>query len=239
MHAPSVTNTFFTSHIWLWPLSTDVFGRAPSAPYPLVNHQTGRIVLLYCLISVAPIASSISVAVTTMSFCMFSSFSLYVQLMRSAGIPHAVNQILVDRDVILVSREHFAEAAEVHLPRPRSPISDFLNCRAEARHLRAALPPTARPCPRSHSRAGNPSARFHVAETGHIDRIRPAADLAPILRPRKRADAPPSMMWSIRFVASSPLVLPSPFGNSAVAELRRMRVDSSAEAQRKTTFALT
>src|SRR5437762_3598891 len=42
--------------------------------------------------------------------------------------------------------------------------------------------------------------------------------------------APPSMMWSIRLWPSSPLVLPSPLGNSAVPELSRMRVDSRADA---------
>src|SRR5271167_3073860 len=47
-------------------------------------------------------------------------------------------------------------------------------------------------------------------------------------------DAPLPMWWSMRLWPSSPLLLASPLGNSVVAELRRMRVDSNVDAQRKT-----
>jgi len=47
--------------------------------------------------------------------------------------------------------------------------------------------------------------------------------------------APPPMMWSIRFFPSSPLLLAKPLENSGVAELRRIRVDSNVDAQRKMT----
>src|SRR5260370_9223236 len=42
----------------------------------------------------------------------------------------------------------------------------------------------------------------------------------------------------MRLWPSSPLVLARPLGNSGVAELRRMRVDSRVEAQMKKTRAL-
>src|SRR5260370_30935108 len=42
----------------------------------------------------------------------------------------------------------------------------------------------------------------------------------------------------MRVWPSSPLVLARPLGNSGVAELRRMRVDSRVEAQMKKTRAL-
>ncbi len=51
--------------------------------------------------------------------------------------------------------------------------------------------------------------------------------------------APPHLMWSIRFLPSSPLELASPSGYSGVAELNRIRVDSSAEAQSKIVRART
>src|SRR2546425_12760260 len=50
-------------------------------------------------------------------------------------------------------------------------------------------------------------------------------------RPRGGPLAPPPLGWSIRVRPSSPLELASPLGNSGVAEFRRMRVDSSADAQ--------
>src|SRR2546428_13074046 len=50
-------------------------------------------------------------------------------------------------------------------------------------------------------------------------------------RQRRVPLAPPPMVWSIRLRPSSPLELASPLGNSGVAEFRRMRVDSSADAQ--------
>src|SRR5205807_1954994 len=49
--------------------------------------------------------------------------------------------------------------------------------------------------------------------------------------------APPPMMWSMRFLPSAPLEFASPVGKRGVFELRRMRVDSSVEAHRKTTRA--
>ena len=90
MHAPSVTNRFFTSWHWLWAFKTDVLGSRPMRAVPISwIVRPGGLSSTNGLTSLAPAASSISAALTDMSLSSLRSLSLHWQWMRSVGTPHA------------------------------------------------------------------------------------------------------------------------------------------------------
>ena len=84
MHAPSVTNTFFTSWHWLCAFNTDVFGSRPIRAVPISwMVKPGGFSSTNGAMSRAPAASSISAAVTDMS-C--SSLRSLEEIVEASGI---------------------------------------------------------------------------------------------------------------------------------------------------------
>src|SRR3954471_21320191 len=92
----------------------------------------------------------------------------------------------IDRDVILVTRQHLAESVEAHLPGAQIPDQRFLEARAESWHPRAAIPSRAlRSSLESIPALEIGVLRLDVSESRNVDRIGTTPNFAAILRPRQ------------------------------------------------------
>src|SRR5581483_3402327 len=90
MHEPSVTNRLATSCAWFHELSTDALGSFPMRAVPISwIAKPGALSSIKVWISSAPAAASISAAAMDASFISAHSFSPYLQVIFSAGMPHA------------------------------------------------------------------------------------------------------------------------------------------------------